>query len=203
MDIFFFLNCFFIYSFLGWVFECIVMSIEEKKPVNRGFIRGPFCTIYGVGALSVYILFKPFADNKILLFVVGAVVATIFEYFVALLMIKIFGSFWWNYDNKKFNYKGIVCLESSLCWGLMSMLTFILFQPMIEKFVNLYFEYFGRQFALLVLFVYILDFSTSFYKAFENRAKTGENIVTIEELEKELVSGEEVECPETSVAVKN
>ena len=64
MDIFYFINCFFVYSFLGWIFECIVISYEEKAPVNRGFIRGPFCTIYGVGALGTYFLFLPISHNK-------------------------------------------------------------------------------------------------------------------------------------------
>ena len=66
MDIFYFINCFFVYSFLGWIFECIVISYEEKAPVNRGFIRGPFCTIYGVGALGTYFLFLPISHNKVL-----------------------------------------------------------------------------------------------------------------------------------------
>ena len=78
MDIFYFINCFFVYSFLGWIFECIVISYEEKAPVNRGFIRGPFCTIYGVGALGTYFLFLPISHNKMLLFFLGAILATTF-----------------------------------------------------------------------------------------------------------------------------
>lgn len=169
MDIFYFLNCFFIYSFLGWIFECIVMSYEEKKPVNRGFIRGPLCTIYGAGALSVYFLLKPIAERRILVFVVGAVAATILEVAVALLMTKLFGYFWWNYNNKKFNYKGVICLESSVCWGLMSMLTFVLFQPFVEYIVNIYYNSCGKIVALALLAYYCVDFSASFHKAYEEK----------------------------------
>lgn len=169
MDIFYFLNCFFIYSFLGWIFECIVMSYEEKKPVNRGFIRGPLCTIYGAGALSVYFLLKPIAERRILVFVVGAVAATILEVAVALLMTKLFGYFWWNYNNKKFNYKGVICLESSVCWGLMSMLTFVLFQPFVEYIVNIYYNSYGKIVALALLAYYCVDFSASFHKAYEEK----------------------------------
>ena len=75
------------------------MSITEKKPVNRGFIRGPLCTIYGVGALSVYFIFRPIAGNKLLIFLAGAVTATLFEIVVALLMTKLFGYFWLKYNN--------------------------------------------------------------------------------------------------------
>lgn len=169
MDIFYFLNCFFIYSFLGWIFECIVMSYEEKKPVNRGFIRGPLCTIYGAGALSVYFLLKPIAERRILVFVVGAVAATILEVAVALLMTKLFGYFWWNYNNKRFNYKGVICLESSVCWGLMSMLTFVLFQPFVEYIVNIYYNSCGKIVALALLAYYCVDFSASFHKAYEEK----------------------------------
>lgn len=169
MDIFYFLNCFFMYSFFGWIFECIVMSYEEKKLVNRGFIRGPLCTIYGAGALGVYFLFQPIANNKFLVFIVGAVVATLLEIAVALLMTKLFGYFWWNYNNKKFNYRGVICLESTICWGLMSMLTFVIFQPFIEKIVNLYYPLCGKIVALALLAYYCVDFSTSFHKAYEEK----------------------------------
>lgn len=169
MDIFYFLNCFFIYSFFGWIFECIVMSYTEKKPVNRGFIRGPLCPIYGAGALGVYFFFQPFADNKLLVFLVGAIVATVLEIVLALLMTKVFGYFWWNYNNKKFNYKGVICLESTICWGLMAMLTFILFQPVVEEIVNLYYDVCGKIVALVLLAYYCIDFTTSFQKAFDEK----------------------------------
>lgn len=169
MDIFYFFNCFFVYSFLGWIFECIVMSITEKKPVNRGFIRGPLCTIYGAGALGAYFLFKPFADNKILLFVIGALGATILEVIVALVMTRLFGYFWWNYNNKKFNYKGVICLESTICWGVMATFTFIAFQPFVEYIVNIYYPFCGRIAAMLLIVYYCIDFSSSFHKAFEEK----------------------------------
>lgn len=171
MDIFYFLNCFFVYSFLGWIFECIVISYQEKSPVNRGFIRGPFCTIYGAGALGAYYLFLPIANNKLLLFILGAILATTFEFLVAKLMVRLFGEFWWDYNNKPFNYKGVVCLESTICWGVMSMLLFVLFQPLVEKIVNTYYFNFGKPAALIILVVYAIDFSTSFYKAYEAKGE--------------------------------
>lgn len=169
MDIFYFINCFFVYSFLGWIFECIVMSFTEKKPVNRGFIRGPLCTVYGVGALGAYFLFRPFADNKIMLFIIGAFAATVLEIAVALLMTKIFGYFWWNYNNKKFNFKGVICLESTICWGLMATMTFIVFQPFVEYIVDIYYNFCGKAAALVMLVYYCIDFYSSFHKAYEER----------------------------------
>lgn len=181
MDIFYLINCFFVYSFLGWIFECIVISYEEKTPVNRGFIRGPFCTIYGVGALGTYFLFLPISNNKILLFFLGAVLATTFEFLVAKLMVSLFGDFWWDYKNKPFNYKGVVCLESTVCWGVMTMLLFVLFQPLVEKIVNTYYFSFGRSVAIIILIVYALDFSTSFYKAYEAKEQKEDNLLTADD----------------------
>lgn len=168
-DIFYFINCFFVYSFLGWIFECIVMSLTERKPVNRGFIKGPLCTIYGVGALSTYFLFSPIADNEILLFAIGAVAATVFELAVALVMTKIFGYFWWNYNNKKFNYKGVICLESTICWGIMAVMTFIVFQPFVESVVDIYYNMWGREIAVILVIYYCVDFYLSFHKAYDEK----------------------------------
>ena len=112
------IDAFFLYSFLGWCMECVVIRREKGEWENRGFVRSPFCIIYGFGAMLGYALLRPFAGNYVVLYVVGAVAATAFEYLTALLMLKLFGTFWWDYTNKPFNYRGIICLESTLGWGL-------------------------------------------------------------------------------------
>ncbi len=165
MSIFYFLNCFFLYSFFGWIFECIVMTYENRAITNRGFIRGPFCTIYGLGALSVYFILQPISHNYIATFVCGMTMATLLEIVTAKIMTRLFGDFWWNYDNKPFNYRGVICLESSLCWGAMSLCTFIIFQPIIEAIVNTYYLSYGKPVAVVLMLIYILDFSTSFRRA--------------------------------------
>jgi uncharacterized membrane protein len=171
------------------------MSIEEKAPVNRGFIRGPLCTIYGAGALTVYFLFRPIADSKLVLFICGALLATIMEIVTAKLMTKLFGYFWWNYDNKKFNYHGVICLESTLCWGLMTVLTFVFFQPLIESIVDLYYDSYGKIVALVILAYYCLDFSTSFRRAYAEREKYDEELEDQLAFADALVVQEEEEEP--------
>ena len=108
------INAFFLYSFLGWVMECIVIRREKGRWENRGFAHLPFCIIYGFGAMLGFALLRPFSGNYVLLYLVGAVLATLFEYLTARLMLRLFGTFWWDYTNKPFNYKGILCLESPL-----------------------------------------------------------------------------------------
>lgn len=147
------------------------MTYENKALTNRGFIRGPFCTIYGLGALSVYFLLRPLADHYFALFMCGMVMATLLELVTAKLMTRLFGSFWWNYDNKRLNYRGVICLESSVCWGVMSLCTFTVFQPVVERIVNLYYNDYGKIIAILLLSLYILDFSTSFKRALNNADK--------------------------------
>lgn len=165
-DYYYFLNCFFIYSFLGWAMECIVLSIQEKTLVkNTGFIRGPFCTIYGAGAMTAYYILKPVSENLFVLFFCGMLLASVIEYLTALLMLRLFGSFWWDYDNKPFNYKGILCLESSIGWGFLTVFLFKLLHPMIENVVYSYSYNLGRILLCLITIIYCLDFTTSFKKS--------------------------------------
>ena len=64
---------FFLYSFLGWIWESCYVSIKEKNLVNRGFVTGPVCTIYGVGAMSVYLVLRPLQDHGLWLFLGGMI----------------------------------------------------------------------------------------------------------------------------------
>lgn len=183
-DLYYILSSFFIYSFFGWIMECIVIFIQEKDIVNRGFIRGPFCTIYGAGALSIYFLLSPFKNNVFILFVSGVLLATAIEYITAILMTKLFGDFWWDYDNKPFNYKGILCLESSLAWGFLTVVLFKFLQPFVSYIISLYSPQIGRIFISLIFVVYCIDFSTSFYHA--NKTYSNNKILREEEIESDI-----------------
>ena len=88
VDFYHIANWFYIYSFLGWLWETCYVSVRKGKLINRGFINGPLCTIYGCGALAVYLILLPISDNLLLLFVGGVVVATALEYVTAVLMEK-------------------------------------------------------------------------------------------------------------------
>lgn len=106
-----------LYSILGWFVESVYMSICNKKLTNRGIAKGPFCPIYGVGATVGSLILQPVSHSFFWVYIFGLVLATTFEYVVGVLMMKYLGSLWWDYDNKPFNYKGIICLESTLAWG--------------------------------------------------------------------------------------
>ena len=119
------INWFFLCSLLGYLLECVVLSWEYRRPVlDRGFGHGPFCIIYRFGAMGASILLGPVSDRPALLYVCSMCMATCMELVTAAVMIRLFGSFWWDYSHKKFNYKGIICLESSLGWGLLGIVYF-------------------------------------------------------------------------------
>lgn len=165
---------FFAYSFAGCIMECVVLSIERKQLViNRGFVRHlPFCIIYGFGALLGYALLRPFADNLVLLFLFGAVGATVFEYLVGNLQLRLFGSFWWNYDEKPFNYKGILCLESTIGWGVLAILVVRFLHGYIAGAIDAIPNTVAGPVAALLVMAYVVDFAISARQA--NREKQQE-----------------------------
>lgn len=151
-------NAFFIYSFMGWVMECIVIRREKGFWENRGFARVPFCIIYGFGAMLGYLLLKPFSHNYFLLYLVGAVCATAFEYLTARLMLRLFGTFWWDYTNKPFNYKGILCLESTLGWGVIAVFLFAFMHKFVVGVSLAMPRTVGLMMAVILSIVYAVDF---------------------------------------------
>jgi len=128
---------FFVYSILGWLVESFYMSICNRKLTNRGFIKGPICPIYGMGEFLVYALLAPFAGNYIVLFFTGMFIATTLELFTAKIMIKKLGFVWWDYTNKPFNYKGILCLESTIGWGIYTIVEFAFLRNAVVKMISM------------------------------------------------------------------
>lgn len=130
-DLYYVILWFFLYSFLGWAVESAYMSFCSRRWTNRGFMFGPLCPIYGVGALTVYFMLRGISHNYILLYVVGCIVPTALEFLTAQIMLLIFGEVWWDYTEKPFNYRGILCLESTLVWGVYTVGLF----AFLQKFV--------------------------------------------------------------------
>ena len=113
---------FFIYSFIGWVWECCFVSVRKRRWVNRGFMYGPMLPIYGFGALAVLISTIRVRDSIPLIFLFGMVGATLLEYVTGAVMERLFNVKYWDYSNQPFNLNGYICLTSSLGWGLFSVL---------------------------------------------------------------------------------
>lgn len=158
VDVYHLLNWFFLYSFFGWLFESTYVSIKSRKLVNRGYVTGPFCTIYGVGALSVYLILRPVQENFFLLYFGGVLVATLIEYITAVIMEKLFHTTWWDYSGKRFQFQGRICLGSSVAWGFFTVLLFVVLQPFVEWLCGLYPPLAGKVGVSVVLVLYGVDF---------------------------------------------
>lgn len=171
IDLYHMINWFIIYSFLGWIWETFYVSIKQGEFINRGFISGPFCTIYGCGAIAVYTILKPAEGNLFILFFGGIVVATLLEYFTAVLMESIFHTSWWDYSDKKFNFQGRICLGASLGWGVFTVILFRVLHPVVEDLVSLYPVYVGKIGSCVFGAGYLVDFCRSASAAFHLRER--------------------------------
>lgn len=121
---------FYCYSIMGWIVECIALSIEKKKFVHdRGFLIGPYCPIYGYGAMYMYFFLGRYYHEPITLFVMAVVGTSILEYLTSYLMEKIFQARWWDYSNVRYNLEGRICLRNSLAFGILGVAFTYLINP--------------------------------------------------------------------------
>lgn len=151
-------QAFITYSMLGWLVESIYMSICNRKLTNRGFAKGPFCPIYGFGAVLGYMILHPLAEHKVALYIVGAVIATIFEFLVARLMEKTLGEVWWDYSEKPLNYKGVICAESTIAWGLYAVVIVCYLQNAIISTIERIPTQIGALISGIIIVYYLGDF---------------------------------------------
>lgn len=127
---------FFIYAFVGWSIEVIFYTVTTGKFVNRGFLNGPWCPIYGVSFSIVIIALTPLQENLAVLFFGSFFLATLMEFVTGFLLEKIFKQKWWDYTNEPFNIKGYICLRFSLMWGLACTFVMRIVHPMIAALVQ-------------------------------------------------------------------
>lgn len=124
-----------IYSCLGWCAEVIYATVNTGKFVNRGFLNGPYCPIYGLGIVIVVSCLMPIKDNLFFLFVGSIVLASGLEFITGLALEKLFNQKWWDYSEVPFNIKGYICLKASLVWGIACILVLNVLQPLMEHFI--------------------------------------------------------------------
>lgn len=127
---------FFIYSFGGYICEIICSSIVQKKIVNRGFLCGPYCPIYGVGSLFILFCLLKFESDPVIVFILGALITTCLEYFTGFVLEKIFHNKWWDYTGYIANLNGRVCLQNTLLFGFGSLVIIYVTQPTINKILE-------------------------------------------------------------------
>lgn len=127
---------FIIYAMIGWCIEIINGLIQTKKFVNRGFLIGPYCPIYGVGGILITLLLSKYYNDPIVLFFMGIAVCGILEYLTSYIMEKIFKARWWDYSKRKFNINGRICLETIIPFGLLGCFIIYISNPLFINLIN-------------------------------------------------------------------
>ena len=128
---------FLIYSCLGWCLEVIYAAVSTGQLVNRGFLNGPVCPIYGFGMIIVLFTLSPLADNLLLLYIGGVILPSVLELVGGWALYKLYHTRWWDYSDFPFNIGGYICLEFSLLWGVGTVVVMRAVHPVIAGFVEM------------------------------------------------------------------
>ena len=148
---------FFIYSFLGWLMESVGDTIKKRKFVNRGFLIGPYCPIYGAGVLLITILLAKYNDDIWITFFMSLLICGTLEYATSYIMEKIFKARWWDYSNRKFNINGRICLETLIPFGIAGTFIIYIANPFLLKYINMLPDLALHIFTVIFLALYITD----------------------------------------------
>ena len=137
MSIYYSILYFFVYGFLGWCTEVIFAAFKHHRFVNRGFLNGPICPIYGVGVTLVIACLEAFQSNLLLLYISSVILVTVLEGVTGWAMDKLFHNKWWDYSKLPFNIGGYVCLLFSLIWGVACVFIVYFVHPLIHQVLSL------------------------------------------------------------------
>lgn len=157
------------YSFIGWFIETVYMSLRAGEFVKRGFLNGPFCPVYGFGALIIIFLLNSLKD-RMELFITGSILlTTILEYITGLAMKIAFNRTWWDYSDEPFNIHGFICLKSSIMWGILSVILICFIHPHINHMISRIPACFRKvaSYALILYFITDLAVTVSVIKGID------------------------------------
>lgn len=150
---------FFIYGFAGWCTEVIFAAVKSRKFVNRGFLNGPICPIYGFGIISVTLILNGYQNDILKLYCLSAIVVTILEWITGIVLEKLFHHRWWDYSHLPLNIQGHICLPFSLAWGLACVIVVCYLHPLTLKFIN----YIPEVLAVIMIVVFMIVFAADIY----------------------------------------
>ena len=182
---------FFIYSFLGWSIETIGDTIKKKKFVNRGFLLGPYCPIYGAGVLLITIFLTKYKEDVWITFFMSLLICGTLEYLTSYIMEKIFNARWWDYSQRKFNINGRICLETLIPFGLAGIIIIYILNPFLLKYINMIPNVIMHIFTIVFVIAYIIDIFFSFriiLNLKEMSTELKDNTVEISEKVRKIIS---------------
>lgn len=148
---------FLIYSCLGWCLEVVYAAATTGQLVNRGFLNGPVCPIYGFGMILVLFFLTPLEDSLLLLYLGGVLLPSALELVGGWVLYKLYRTRWWDYSDRPFNIGGYICLEFSLLWGVGALLMVKAVHPAIAALVDIVPPLVGFILMCLLYAVYAAD----------------------------------------------
>lgn len=170
MNIYEYFLIYMFYSVLGWVMEVILTYCNSKKFVNRGFLIGPYCPIYGSGVLLIMFILKRYVDRPLGLFCMAVIICSILEYLTSYFMEKIFKARWWDYSNKRFNIEGRICLSYAMLFGIGGTLIMYFINPFIINIMNNTPSTTIKVLAIVLFIIYLVDNIISYIVMFKFRS---------------------------------
>ena len=173
---------FIIYAFLGWCSEVAFAAVNKGKFVNRGFLNGPVCPIYGVGMLIVVLCLWNLRDRPLLLFLGSALLTTALEFVTGFVLERFFHDKWWDYSDMPFNIKGYVCLKFTILWGLAA--SFII--GAIHRFIYMLIEKTPFVLGVILLAVFSAAFIADFIVTLTALVKLPKKLKAMAEAERAL-----------------
>lgn len=173
-----YLAFFVIYAFLGWCAEVIFNTLSTGHFVNRGFLKGPVCPIYGFGMVIVVFCLTPLQENWFFLFVGSMILTSVLEGITGYILKKVFHTSWWDYSDQPFNLGGYICLRFSILWGFGCVLVMDLIHPPIVRFVRWIPLLAGE----IVVGVCLLCFACDFYVTVANILKLNRRLKRLDEV---------------------
>ena len=153
---------FFTYSFAGWVMESVGGILKVKKFVNRGFLIGPYCPVYGIGVVLITFLLRNYTNDIPVLFILSTLICGSLEYFTSYIMEKLFNARWWDYHNKRFNINGRICLETLIPFGILGSLILYCINPYLINIYSKMSELVRNIIVGILTFSFIVDWTISF-----------------------------------------
>lgn len=148
-----------IYSFLGWCVEVGYAFKHQKKFVNRGFLYGPLCPIYGAAILSVIIALSNFHYNLFMMLLIATILTSFIEYFTGLILEKLFKTKYWDYTEDPLNLHGRICVPFSVMWGVVCLLIIKIIHPLLVSIISIIPENFRMEISIILLFYLFIDLS--------------------------------------------
>lgn len=148
---------FMIYAVIGWCSEVAYAALDTGKFVNRGFLNGPYCPIYGCGILLVIVVLTPLKENLLILYTGSVVLTSVIEYITGYLLEKVFHNKWWDYSDKPYNVKGYICLKFSLFWGFACTFIVLILHPIIYGILKIISFLVGVIILAVVLVFFAID----------------------------------------------